>query len=50
MSNKIKYMEIKNHTYYFLDDTINIKKIFIQVKFKQMKSYTKTFLFTRLDI
>ena len=26
MSNKIKYMEIKNRTYYFLDDTINIKK------------------------
>ena len=25
MSNKIKYIDIKNHTYYFFDDIINIK-------------------------
>ena len=25
MSNKIKDIDIKNHTYYFLDDIINIK-------------------------
>ena len=26
MSNKIKYISIKNRTYYFFDDIINIKK------------------------
>ena len=26
MSNKIKYISIKNHTYYVFDDIINIKK------------------------
>ena len=25
MSNKIKYIDMKNHTYYFFDDIINIK-------------------------
>ena len=25
MSNKIKYISIKNHTYYFFNDFINIK-------------------------
>ena len=25
MSNKIKYIDIKNYTYYFFDDIINIK-------------------------
>ena len=25
MTNKIKYIDIKNHTYYFLDDIITIK-------------------------
>ena len=25
MSNKVKYISIKNHTYYFLNDIINIK-------------------------
>ena len=25
MSNKFKDMDIKNHTYYFIDDIINIK-------------------------
>ena len=25
MSNKFKYIDIKNHTYYFFNDIINIK-------------------------
>ena len=25
MSNKMKYIDMKNHTYYFFDDIINIK-------------------------
>ena len=40
MSNKLKDIDIKNHIYYFFDDTVNIK-ILIQEKLKQMKSYTK---------
>ena len=27
MSNKIKDIDIKNHTHYFSDDTLNIKNI-----------------------
>ena len=27
MSNKFKYISIKNHTYYFFDDVFNIKSI-----------------------
>ena len=26
MSNKFKYISVENHTYYFFDDIINIKK------------------------
>ena len=49
MSNKIKDIDIKNHTYYFIDDIIN--KIFLtQIELKQMKSQTKIFLFTTLDM
>ena len=25
MSNKVKYIDLKDHTYYFFDDSINIK-------------------------
>ena len=49
MSNKIKDVDIKNHTYYFIDDIIN--KIFLnQIELKKMKSQTKIFLFTTLDM
>ena len=27
MSNKIKEIDVKNHTYYFFDDIINIKNL-----------------------
>ena len=27
MSNKLKGIDIKNHTYYFIDDMINIKNL-----------------------
>ena len=29
MSNKVKKVSIKNHTYYFLDDIINIKNFYL---------------------
>ena len=44
MSNKVKDVNIKNHTYYFFNDIINIK-ILIQIVLKQMKSHTKTYYF-----
>ena len=49
MSNKLKDIDIENHAYYFFDDIINIK-ILIQIKSRLMKSYTKIFLFTILDV
>ena len=49
MSNKIKDIDIKNHTYYFFDDIINIK-IFDPNNIKIDKSHTKMFLFTTLDM
>ena len=49
MSNKIKDIDIKNHTYYFIDDIIN-KNFLTQIELKQMKSQTKRFLFTTLDM
>ena len=48
MSNKFKDINIKNHTYYFFDDIINIKN-FDPKTLKQMKSHTKIFLFAILD-
>ena len=33
MSNKIKDIDIKNHTYYFIDDIIN-KKFLTQIELK----------------
>ena len=52
MGNRFKEIDIKNHTYYFLNDMINIKnldlkKIRIQ---KYTKSHTKILLFVTLDI
>ena len=49
MSNEFKDISIKNHTYYFFDDIINIK-ILIQIILKYMKSHTKIFLFTTLNM
>ena len=42
MSNKIKDINIKNHTFYFFDDIINIKYF--------DTNNTKIFLFTTLDM
>ena len=49
MYNSIKDIDIKNRTYYFFDDIINIKTM-IQIILKWMKSYRKIFLFTTLDM
>ena len=49
MSHKAKDISIKNQTYNFFDDIINIK-IFVQIILKQMKSHRKIFLFTTLDM
>ena len=47
MSNIIKYINIKNHTYYFFDDIINMKD-FDPNNIKI--DHTKIFLFNMLDI
>ena len=49
MSNKVKYIDITNCTYYLFDVIINIK-ILIQIIFKKIKNHTKNFLFTTLDM
>ena len=49
MRNKVKDVSLKNHTYYFFDDIINIKN-FDSNNIKIGKSHTKIFLFTILDI
>ena len=49
MSNKVKYVSIKNHMYYFFDYIINMKKFDpINIKIDE-KSY-KIFLFTTLHM
>ena len=48
MSNKFTERNIKNRTYYFFHDMINIKD-HDQIISRQMKSHTKTFLFIMLD-
>ena len=48
MSNKVKDIGIKNRTYYFFDDIINIK-ISILIILKEMKSHKKISLFATLD-
>ena len=47
MSNKVKDVDIKNHTYYFFNDIININN-FASNNIKIDKSHTKIFLFTIL--
>ena len=47
MSNKIKDIDIKNHTYHFFDDIINIRNFDPN---KYIKSHTKMFFFTTLDM
>ena len=42
MSNKVKNISIKNHTYYFFNDIINIKN-FHSNNIKKIKSHTKIF-------
>ena len=49
MNNKVKDISIKNHTYYFFHDIINIKN-FDPSNIKTDESHTKTFLFTTLDM
>ena len=49
MNTKFKDINIRNHTDYFFDDIIDIKKL-IETILKQMKSHTKIFLFTTLDM
>ena len=49
MSNKVKCIDIKNHTYHFINDITNIKN-FDPNNIKIEKSHTKIFLFATLDV
>ena len=49
MSNRVEDMSIKNHTYYFFDDVINIKNFDPNNIYVDEKSYKK-FLFPTLDL
>ena len=49
MSNKVRDLDIKNRTYYFFNDIINIKNFDLSNSKIDEKSYKK-FLFTILDI
>ena len=44
MTNKIKDVDITNHIRYFFDDII------IQIELEYLKSHTKIFIFTTLDM
>ena len=44
MSNKFNDIDMKNGLYY------QYKKIFTQIKLRRMKSHTKVFIFTTLDM
>ena len=46
MSNKVRDIDIKNCTYYFFDNIINV----IEIILKSTKIHTKIFLFTAVDI
>ena len=46
---EVKQIEIKNRTYYFYNDMINIKS-FVRNLLKWTKNHTKTLVFTTLDI
>ena len=57
MNNEVKDIDIKNRTYYFLDDIINIEnfirnniKIHKNVISHTKKSHANIFLFTILDM
>ena len=45
MSNKIKDTDIKNHTYYFFDDIINIKSFDANKIKTDEKSYKNTLIY-----
>ena len=49
MSNRVRNIDLKNRTYYFLDDIINTK-IFNPNYIKKRKDLLKLFLFTILDM
>ena len=49
MSNKVKYIVIKNRTYYFFDDIINVKHFDPNSIKIDQKSY-KNLKFTTLDM
>ena len=49
MSNKVRDIDIKNRTYYFFNDIINIKNFDLSNSKIDEKSY-KIFLFTILDV
>ena len=49
MSNKVNYIEI-NPTHATFLMILSIQKNVIQIKLKKMKTQTKIFLFTTLDI
>ena len=48
LGNNFKDIDVKNRTYYFPNEMINIKKI-IQKKSRKTKSHTKIYLFFILD-
>ena len=50
MSNNIKDISIKNYTYCFFDDIINVKKFDPNHIKIDEKCHTKIFLFTTLDM
>ena len=50
MSNKVKDINIKTHTYYFFSMALSVYKILIQIILESMKGHTKIFLFTILDM
>ena len=45
MSNKVKDINIKNHTYYFFDDIINIKIFDLTNISRDEKSYKNIFIY-----
>ena len=49
MSNRVRNIDLKNRTYYFLDDIINTKN-FNPNYIKKRKDLLKLFLFTILDM
>ena len=50
MSNKVEDIDIKNHTYYFFNDIINIENLIrIILKWKR-ENHAKIFLSTILDM